>query len=172
MEIQHKLSQHQQQMQVRRCLLVTTIHHSWDLNSLCYANLEREWNWGKLAITSFYFLLAHLPFIRWLCACIWEVLVSAKLSTKPAWYFPFTGRKSIRVFLVAEGKHSEHITLCYSVSAPGCLGSSSSRAAPSLIPSCTSERDTARSPALWPTAGDAHTHLQPSLSPSKNLFLA
>lgn len=81
--------------------------------------------------------------MRGACEC-----VSAKLSTKPAWYFPFTGRKSIRVFLAAEGKHSEHITLCYSVSAPHCLGSSSSRAAPSLIPSCTSERDTARSPAL------------------------
>lgn len=48
MEIQNKLSRHQQQ-------LITKPHSSWDLNSLLYAQRERERNWRKLAITQFYF---------------------------------------------------------------------------------------------------------------------
>lgn len=54
-EIQNKLSRHQQQMQVHRCLLITKPHSSWDLNSLLYAKQQREWKWRKLAITQFYF---------------------------------------------------------------------------------------------------------------------
>lgn len=68
---------------------------------------------GNWQLHNFISLLAHSLFIRWLCARIRKALVSAKLSTKPAWCFPFTGRKSPPAFLDALEKHSEHIILYY-----------------------------------------------------------
>lgn len=66
---------------------------------------------GNWQLHNFISLLAHSLFIRWLCAHIRKALVSAKLSTKPAWYFPFTGRKSPWAVLDAVEKHSAHIIL-------------------------------------------------------------
>lgn len=117
---------------------------------------------GNWQLHNFISLLAHSLFIRWLCACIRKALLSANLSTKPARYFPFTGRKSPCAFLDAVEKHGEHTIIHYFASTTCCLGSRDSQAAPLLSMAQLTAKYCGQ--RLIPMLGDAWT------DPSANFF--